>query len=248
MHVTAMTPLTLRETLAFVAPALSARRRVLEVGCGDGSLAGQLAAQAHDVVAIDTRLRDTPRSPRVRFEETDLLRFTSEQPFDAVVAVTVLHHLTPLEASVARLRELIVPGGVLVVDDFDLAAPDETTARWYYDTQDLLAVAGRFPAEAVHGAPSEPPLERWHHEHEHHDEPLHPGAAMLIALRDGGFEVSQVTRGPYLFRYLARGAIEAHDNTVSGERVAEHLLTVEQRRLDEHSLQPVGLRILAHRR
>ncbi|MCP3166236.1 class I SAM-dependent methyltransferase [Myxococcus qinghaiensis] len=243
-----MTPISLRETLAFVAHSLSSRRRVLEVGCGDGSLAGLLASAGHDVVAIDTRLRDTPRPALVRFEQVDLLRFTSAQPFDAVLAVTVLHHLTPLEACVARLHELLVPGGLLVVDDFDLAAPDEATARWYYDAQDLLAVAGRFPTDAVHGAASEPPLERWHHEHEHHDEPLHTRAAMLAALDAGGFDVSEVTRGPYLFRYLGRGVTEAHDDTVSGERVAEHLLTVEQRHLKERALQPVGLRILAHRR
>lgn len=82
------------------------------------------------------------------------------------------------------------------MDDFDLAAPDEATARWYYDVQDLRSVAGRLPTDAVHGSIAEPPLERWHHEHQHHDEPLHTGAAMLTALGNGGFEVSEVTRGP----------------------------------------------------
>ncbi|MFY2560669.1 hypothetical protein ACN469_23905 [Corallococcus terminator] len=44
---------------------------------------------------------------------------------------------------------------------------------------------------------------------------------MPAALRDEGFERSHLTRS--LFHYLARGATEAHDDTVSGERVAEHL-------------------------
>ncbi|QSQ11893.1 class I SAM-dependent methyltransferase [Myxococcus landrumensis] len=239
-----MLPIHVRETRAFVRPAVAQRRRILEVGCGDGALAGHLAAEGHDVVAIDARLRDTPHPPGVRLEQVPLLRFASE-PFEALVAVAVLHHLSPLDASVAKLRELLVPGGVLVVDDFDLAAPDATTARWYYDAQDLLAAGGLFPPEAVHGTPEEAPLERWRHEHLHHDEPLHTGDDMLGALRDGGFELQHVTRGPYLFRYLARGH---HGHTPTQERLAEYMLATERQRIAEGVFKPVGLRIVARRR
>ncbi|WP_338872448.1 class I SAM-dependent methyltransferase [Myxococcus stipitatus] len=242
-----MLPIPLRETHAFVRPTVAPHRRILEVGCGDGALAGLLAAEGHDVVAIDARLRDTPRPPGVRFEQVSLSSFAAE-PFDALVAVAVLHHLSPLEASVAKLRELIVPGGSLVVDDFDLAAPDVTTARWYYDAQDLLAAGGLFPPEAVHGAPEEAPLERWHHEHLHHDEPLHTGDSTVGALRDGGFELQHVTRGPYLFRYLAKGHHGAHGHVPAPERLAEYMLATERQRIAEGVFKPVGLRIVARRR
>ncbi|WP_342377708.1 methyltransferase domain-containing protein [Myxococcus stipitatus] len=239
-----MLPLHQRETHAFVRPAVAQRHRVLEVGCGEGILAGQLAAEGHDVVGIDARLRDPPRPPGVRFEQVPLLRFSSA-PFDALVAVAVLHHLAPLDASVAKLRELLVPGGVLVVDDFDLAAPDAPTARWYYEVQDLLAAGGLFPPEAVHGTPEEAPLERWHHEHQHHDEPLHTGEDMMSALRDGGFELQHVARGPYLFRYLGK---QHPGHTPTPGRMAEYILATERQRIAEGVFKPVGLRIVAQRR
>jgi SAM-dependent methyltransferase len=99
--------------------------RVLEIGAGRGELATDLAALGYDVVAIDpgggapnivqVALRDVPEPP---------------ESFDAAVAVRSLHHVEPLPESVARLAELLRPGGLLVVDEVDVERFDERAAAW----------------------------------------------------------------------------------------------------------------------
>jgi SAM-dependent methyltransferase len=93
---------------------------VLDVGCGDGALARDLAARGLTVTALDL---DEPTLARagaqggegVTFVHGDFLRigFGDEQ-FDAVLSVAVLHHLDA-EVALLRMRELVRPGGVVGV-------------------------------------------------------------------------------------------------------------------------------------
>src|SRR5579871_176070 len=91
--------------------------RLLEIGAGDGELARALSESGYEVVAIDPE----PGGEHVR--AVALLEL--EEPagsFGGAVAVTSLHHVEPLEESLEHLAELVGPGGVLVVDEFDVAA------------------------------------------------------------------------------------------------------------------------------
>src|SRR5688572_4742325 len=141
-----MTPtaVVVREATAFFTTALAGRTRILEVGCGRGELARALAAHGHDVTAIDigldAALRDAPG-----FAAADFLAYEAP-PFDAVIFGASLHHIAPLARVVEQLRALLVPGGIAIADDFDLAAPDRETLRWYYETQALLAALDAYPA------------------------------------------------------------------------------------------------------
>src|SRR5262249_13945356 len=136
---------------------LRGRTRVLEVGCGAGALALRLADAGHEVTAIDLHIDGPPPHPRVRFVTGDFRAFTGG-PFDAVLFTSSLHHIAPLDAAVARAHDLLAPGGLLWADEFDLEAPDEATARWFYQGQGDVA--------------------RWRAEHEH-EPALHVGAAMI---------------------------------------------------------------------
>ena len=97
-------------------------RRALDVGCGQGLLARQLAHRCQEVIAIDNdhdvlaqaRARGGSE-PRITFVESDVM--THELPdssFDLIAAVAALHHL-PLRPALARFRSLLRPGGVLAV-------------------------------------------------------------------------------------------------------------------------------------
>lgn len=113
------------ELVRSVAPA----ERILEVGCGDGSLVQRLAAvyPTAEIVGIDIsaepgRLFEGDRS-RVSFRSIltgDLLR-EDPQRFDLVVICDVVHHVPHSEraALLADARELLVPGGHLVVKDWE---------------------------------------------------------------------------------------------------------------------------------
>ena len=67
---------------------------MLEVGCGDGSLARELASAGYDVLAIDPVAPDGPIFRRTTLEELD-----DPGLFDAVVASLSLHHVHDLGAA-----------------------------------------------------------------------------------------------------------------------------------------------------
>lgn len=218
-------------TLSFLLGALPPGSRVLEVGCGRGHTAAALAAAGHDVTALDIELCDLAEAAGVRFVERDFLKYEAP-PFDALAFTASLHHITPLADVIARAHALLRPGGVIIVDDFDLEAPDAATLHWYYDTQALLVAAGAYPAHRVDVAHDDI-LERWTHAH-HHEHRLHTGAEMRaeIAAR---FEIERFERGPYLYRYIAH-AVPA---------LGETLRDIETRGIADGRYAAVGLQIVA---
>jgi len=95
--------------------------RALDVGCGDGMLAGELAGRCGEVVGIDrdvpaiARARARYRRPNLRFFEADVMSHAFEPAsFDFVASIATLHHL-PLEAALEQFSQLLRPGGVLSV-------------------------------------------------------------------------------------------------------------------------------------
>src|SRR5690349_23507954 len=118
--------------------------RVLEVGAGEGDLAAALRVAGHDVVAIDP----DPRGDGVRAVALHEL----DEPaaaFDAAVAVVSLHHVEPLEASCARLADVLRPGAKLVVDEIDIDVYDERAASWWLQQRRALGVQTDRTPEAM---------------------------------------------------------------------------------------------------
>lgn len=95
--------------------------RVLDVGCGDGLLASELAGRSGEVVAIDVdaptlaRARMAHRQPNVSFVENDVMSHPFERgSFDVIASIATLHHL-PLAPALDRFSQLLRPGGVLAL-------------------------------------------------------------------------------------------------------------------------------------
>jgi SAM-dependent methyltransferase len=224
----------------FVADVVRGAARVLEVGCGRGDLARRLGADGIAVTAIDRELPEVRPGPGVRFVHADICRY-DDAPFDAVVFTASLHHIDPLADAIDRAAKLLVPGGTLIVDDFDLDAPRPTTARWYYETQELLVAAGLYAHDRIDHAPDDnpDPRMRWLDAHVH-DPPLATGRKMIAAIA-ARFAIRDTTRGPYLYRYIC-GGLPDDDH---GASVAQHVYAVEDRRVAAGTLDAVGLRIVA---
>jgi len=230
---------------AFVRPAVKPATRVLEVGCGRGLLARRLAEAGHVVTAIDLALPDPrPAHERLTFIEADVRTFDAA-PFDAIAFTASLHHVAPLASALDRVYALLAPGGLLVVDDFDLESPDLSTLRWYYDTQEILSAAGLYAHERIDGAGEQDPQDRWRVGHEADDHsreaPLHAGESMVAEI-EARFVDVKIARGPYLWRYIARG--------VAGDRaraIAEAVHAAEERGVVAGTLSAVGLRVTARR-
>jgi len=97
---------------------------VLDVGCGLGRLAAKLALDNREVIGVDlspemiARAQKAGRAARhLLFLCGDFLErdFTAQQ-FDCVISAATLHHM-PEDLAVARMVELLRPGGRLVIHD-----------------------------------------------------------------------------------------------------------------------------------
>ena len=169
--------------------------RVLEVGAGDGELAGRLRGLGYDVLAIDpaSETSDVAALALHAVPEPD-------EPFDAAVAVVSLHHVEPLRESCERLAALVRPAGRLVVDEFDVERFDERAAGWWIAQRTALGEPpDRTPAALV----------------EHYRGHLHPLARMADALA-GGFALGEPVRGAYLHRWwVGEGLRDAEEQLIA---------------------------------
>jgi SAM-dependent methyltransferase len=231
--------LAIGQTLSFLTDVLRGRQRVLEVGCGRGDVARRLGASGLHVTALDVRLPDPSPSPGVVFVERDFLHYDAP-PFDAIVFTSSLHHISPLAAAIDRAHHLLVPGGLLVADDFDLEAPNVETLRWYYDIQDMLAAAELFSHEHVDPLDGDV-VQRWRAAHTH-DPPLHTGVQMRRAIAER-FDLHDVHGAAYLYRYITKHLPQ----DARGAAVAQHMYMSERRGIAEGTLTAVGLGIVAVR-
>lgn len=98
-----------------VAELVADQPLVLDVGCGEGTLARYLADQGHQVVGIDldpSVLPDDDENTHFMIGDATGLPF-ADASFDAVVSVMVLHQ-TRLELALVEMRRVVRPGGLVV--------------------------------------------------------------------------------------------------------------------------------------
>lgn len=96
--------------------------RVLDVGCGGGEVAADVAAQIPGcfVTGIDCdgaqvrRARERHPRPNLRFIEGDALRDTPEERFDVVILSNVLEHIQDRIPLLQRLRQVTQAGRFLI--------------------------------------------------------------------------------------------------------------------------------------
>ena len=156
--------------------------RLLEVGAGGGELAAQLREDGYEVRAIDPR-----EEPADGVEAVGLIDLDDPpQSYDAAIAMLSLHHVEPLDASLARLAAALRPGAPLLVDEFDVAAFDRRAAawllaRWHEQGREVHGDAGSLRGDV-----------RAH---------LHPVSRIREALNAAGFSVDRVELVSYLHRW-----------------------------------------------
>lgn len=95
--------------------------RVLDVGCGVGTTHDHIAAHGYArYLGIDLSetaiARAAPRAgARAAFRVADAARFETDERFDVIVLNEVLYFVDDRAGLVRRYRDLLAPGGVLVV-------------------------------------------------------------------------------------------------------------------------------------
>src|SRR5258708_28462736 len=119
----------------------SACWRVLDVGCGAGAFAAELARRVEHVDALDRSLAMIEAARQMTpANVTCILSDVMRDPlpaerYDAIVSVSALHHL-PIDDALRRLSRALRPGGVLAA----VALPRHDLAREM--PVELLAATG----------------------------------------------------------------------------------------------------------
>jgi SAM-dependent methyltransferase len=218
--------------LTGVLPARPAR--ILDAGCGAGALASWLSGRGYEVTAIDidSSAVATAEAAGIPAICADLASYHDE-PFDAIVMRTSLHHMYALAAALDRAAALMRPGGMLVLDEFAWDWADKAAASWFYDIAAILNAAGLIGTWAGTGDP----LTRWRVQHtEPGGDSCHRGEEMIEAVSARFGEVS-VHRVPYLSYYLA--------SELGNEQIAGELHRIEHEKVTDGTLPATGFRLTA---
>jgi SAM-dependent methyltransferase len=194
--------------------------RVLDVGCGEGALTRALIARGYDARGIDPKAPEGPAFERVALEDLRV-----ERRYDVAIAVVSLHHVADLPAAVERLADAIVPGGLLLVDEFDREQLDPPTTAWLWRQRQALAAVGAGP-ESAHG-----------NAHDHHAAVIDNLAeidtwATVRAALAARFEERSVERVEYLYRYETHLALQR----------------LERAMIELGAIRPTGVRCVAFAR
>jgi ubiquinone/menaquinone biosynthesis C-methylase UbiE len=158
-------------------------RRVLEVGCGPGSLTGWLADHGAVVTAMDVslemvRLARERTGGRAEIRLADLaepLTFAADGSIDLVVASLVLHYVADWHPVLREFHRVLAPGGMVVFSthhpamDWQLHSPG-----------DYFAVRQVTESWTLAGGPFE--VTRWRR----------PLTAMTAAIAAAGFLIDRL--------------------------------------------------------
>ncbi|WP_333123524.1 class I SAM-dependent methyltransferase [Microcoleus sp. Pol11C3] len=115
---------TLQNPNDFFTSNLSASKgAALDIGCGSGILAFELAQYYDNVVAVDfsakmLAIASQKRSaPNIEYIQMDASQLALDSQFDLIVSAATFHHLPNLPAALNAIKKLLNPHGKIVFLD-----------------------------------------------------------------------------------------------------------------------------------
>jgi SAM-dependent methyltransferase len=135
---------TAENSAGYLLPRLQDADRVLDVGCGPGTITVDLAARvprgevigidaAGDVLEAARQEANRQGRPNVRFDACDVYHLAfGDGAFDVVHAHQVLQHLADPVAALAEMRRVCRPGGLVAARDSDYGG-----MLWFPDDPEL---------------------------------------------------------------------------------------------------------------
>ena len=114
---------------------LPANPRLLEVGCGAGFSAPYLRGKFQTFWGIDyaEKLIDYAKQhnagPGVTFSTANIKDLSTDDQFDVIFMIGVLHHIDDMPQAVEQMVRLLNPGGWLVANEPHPANPLNSAAR-----------------------------------------------------------------------------------------------------------------------
>jgi 2-polyprenyl-3-methyl-5-hydroxy-6-metoxy-1,4-benzoquinol methylase len=121
--------------------------RILDLGCGDGSLSIPLLREMNDVTMVDLSSRmleiAASRIPaharnRVHFINMPLHEFVPPAPYDVVLCIGVLAHVPSIEGTMEKIAQCLKPGAVALVEFRPNPDPLASLLSPYYAVRKLF--------------------------------------------------------------------------------------------------------------
>ena len=159
--------------------AAKSGERILDLGCGTGTLTAEIASRGAEVIGVDRsdEMIDEARKkfPAIRFEVGDARELNFSQEFDAVFSNAALHWIPEAERVVQGIAEALRPGGRFIAEFGGkgnvhkvvtalesalayLGIPIQSVNPWYYPSiAEYAALLERHGLETVEAALFERP-------------------------------------------------------------------------------------------
>jgi SAM-dependent methyltransferase len=230
-------------------------QKILEIGCGNGFLSLELARDGHNITGLDLSLEILEVAERTSaanaqqsgFGELNYLctNFETWQAprsnFDIVIFNRVLHHLTDLEATLAKVKHLLRSNGQIICQDYAYDRFNHQTATWMYQMQRQLFINGLYdenPASSTNDSRAVDVLRKaWHRRgREHH---LKGYEEMSLALQNAFYE-HFFTWTPYLFVYIGNGI--RNTTPTQEQELLTFIKNMEQHMIEQDYMQSVSFR------
>ena len=148
---------TVENSAAYLLPHLKAGLRLLDVGCGPGTITADFAQRLGPgrVLGIDASapIVDAARRdyPGLEFAVGDVYHLAfDDASWDIVHAHQLLQHLSDPVAALKEMRRVVRPGGIVAARDSDYATftwhpHDDRLTRWLALYQDIARANGGEP-------------------------------------------------------------------------------------------------------
>ena len=227
--------------------------RLLDVGCGNGAVAAGLTRCGFSVVAIDDSMESVRRAKahgleayQTNWVSESLPDAARREPYDGVLFIRSLHHLTPIEDSLTRAAHLLRDGGRVLIDDSASDARTEAAAEWVYGVLSLLRDFGIIAADGNEFAytilRNGGTLAAWNASHAHDGEIAAFGEIAEAVRRV--FSVIHEEQAPYLYRYISRVLPTNAQSATLTHRIAD----LERRAASAGMFELIGRRMVGVRR
>ena len=125
----------------WVSAKVGHRKRILDVGCGDGTLALYLRTSYNDILGIDRSASSIQTAnTKNAYDNTAFIQTTFEEfqangkRFDAVIFVASIHHMDMADA-IDKAKKLLEKNGVLII--VGLATPS-TLLDWIIEAARII--------------------------------------------------------------------------------------------------------------
>lgn len=239
-------PNSVLDTFDFLRKNTKEGASILEVGCGKGELAQLLQESGYKVQAVEKNPEHASlaRARKIEVASIDFQNYSSPERFDCVAFTRSLHHFESMDTALQKAKDLLLPGGVLILDEFGADLIDDQAASWLFYLQQtfnatkMLTHLGGFGHEVKEG---ESALSLWKKHHFGHHK-IWDSKSIRNSVHSH-FVVEQEFRVAYLYRYIVENMASPELAVAVGEPLRQWELQIYQ----YMAAEPIGLRIVARK-